>query len=289
MTQALRRAARRASIRTAKFAAALVGLTVLSVSSEAGANPKPLPFTYTFQTLPQGDYEIELYGDFTPVPAIATTGAETTYIRSMFQLEAEAGLTDHLELGLYLGFAPSPGDTLAGTSTVDDGFVAKQRLRGRFAEPGDWPIDLSLYGEVVEKQQEIEIEGKVNLLRRFGPVSIVANLSSELEFYFDGHRDYVLNPSIGAMYEVVPAFTSGLEYWTRVEFPDFSSVPEAERPVGDIPVEQVHFFGPTFLIQTKHLWWSNGLYFRMNDLGESLRPGDAYGRIYVRSIIGLSP
>jgi hypothetical protein len=268
----------------------LVGAALLAAATAASANPKPLPFTYTFQTLPEGDYEIEIYGDFTPVKALSSsTGDLATYLRSQYTLEVEAGLTDHLELGLYVGFAPSPGETLVSTPTSDDGFVAKQRLRGRFVEPGDWPIDVSLYGEVVEKQREIELEGKVNLLRRFGPISLVANLSSELEFYFDAHRDYVLNPSAGVIYEVVPAFTAGLEYWTKVEFADFSSVPEAERPAEEEEVEQTHYLGPTILVQTKHVWWSNGLYFRLSDITEPVDLGAEFGRVYVRSIIGISP
>ncbi len=271
------------------LACALALAVVGGSPSVAGANPKSLPFTYTFQTLAAGDYEIELYGDLTPVKALSTaTGAPEIYLRSAFQLEVEAGLTDHLELGLYAGFAPSPGDTLASTSTIDDGPVLKQRLRGRFAEVGDWPVDVSLYGEVVERQREIELEAKVNLERRLGLVSLVANLSTELELYFDGHRDYVLDPSAGVAVEAAPFFTTGVEYWTRIEFPDFSGVDAAERPrVTD--VSQVHYLGPTALIQTEHVWWTTGLYWRLSDVGEPLDVGADYGKVLVRTIIGISP
>jgi hypothetical protein len=269
--------------------AALLVAIVMLVPGVALANPKPLPFTYTFPTLAAGDYEIEVYGDLTPVKALSTaTGAPELYLRSAFQLEVETGLTDHLELGLYAGFAPSPGDALASTSTVSDGFVLKQRLRGRFAEVGDWPVDLSLYGEVVENQREIELEAKVNLERRLGPVSLVANLSQELELYFDGHRDFVLNPSAGITYEAAPFFTSGIEYWTRVEFPDFSGVAAAERPAS-AEVSQVHYLGPTVLFQTPHVWWTSGLYWRLSELGEPLGVGGDFGKVWVRTIIGISP
>lgn len=258
------------------------------VASTAVANPKPLPYTYPHATLPQGDLELEFYGDFTPVRATSTsTGDTETYNRFMFQTEFEYGITDHLELGLYVGFTPSAGESFNQTPTFADGGVLKQRLRGRFAETGEWPIDLSLYFEVVERQTEIELEGKINLQRAFGKLRLMANLSAELEFYFTGQRDYVLNPTAGITYEVLPVFHTGLEYWTRVELPDFSGVPEAERPV-DPPVQQAHFLGPAVLFNFGKLWWTTGAYWRMDMIGEPLTLGDAFGKFWLRTIVGLS-
>src|SRR5437899_12688694 len=75
-------------------AACAIGL----ISSVARANPRPLPFTYPYETLPEGAAELELYNDLNPLrvnadPADATAGRiwEPQY---RIQAEFEYGITD---------------------------------------------------------------------------------------------------------------------------------------------------------------------------------------------------
>src|SRR5450432_3001962 len=77
----------------------------LAATGTAHANPRPLPYTYIYETLPQGDAEIEQYADLTPLRVISPNGAPVWYLASQFQTEIEVGLTDRLELGLYLMMA----------------------------------------------------------------------------------------------------------------------------------------------------------------------------------------
>lgn len=262
-----------------RFAAWAAFAALSLAAAGARANPKPLPFTYPFKTLNQGDGEIELYGDVTPLRALSTTtGDEVTYARTGFQVELEYGLLDHLELGLYVKFSPSPGEAYQQTATLDNGGQLKQRLRGRFAEEGEWPIDLSLYFEVVEALDEIELEAKINLAKRLDRVHLMANLSGELELYFDGHRDYVLNPSAGFAFEATPMLQPGIEYWTHVEFADVEGQ--------ELSTQQAHYVGPTFLLQLEHLWWSTGFYFRVDNIGEQRVPGESFGRVWARTLVG---
>src|SRR6185369_3024480 len=95
----------------------------------------------------------------------------------------------------------------------------KQRLRYTFADPGTWPVDVGVYGEVVENEREIELETKLLLERRQGPVRIAANLSAEYELYFAGQREWVLNPSAGATYELSPRYHVGIDGFLRGEYP----------------------------------------------------------------------
>lgn len=261
---------------------AAAATALLLAAGSASANPKPLPFTYPYPTLPAGETEVEQYADFTPTRALsASTGKPATLGLFLFQTEFEHGITDRLELGLYIQLAPPVGEDYAGVATLSGGTALKQRLRLRLAEAGEWPVDVSLYGEIVEARAEIELEAKVNLERRFGRLRLMANLSVEHELYFDGRREWVLNPSGGATFEVLPSFHTGLEYWMHGEIPTDPATPAS------FALGPHHYVGPAVLFNFGRIWWSSGLYFRLNEPARTQEPGDAYGHLWLRTIIGL--
>ena len=71
--------------------------SALLATTQAAANPRPLPYTYPTESLTAGDFEIEQYVDVTPVPAVAVgTGAETRLLRNILITELEYGITDRL-------------------------------------------------------------------------------------------------------------------------------------------------------------------------------------------------
>jgi hypothetical protein len=248
----------------------------------ARANPRPLPFTYGYETLAEGEAEIEQYADFTPLKALsATTGAPAWYGATQFQTELEYGITDRLELGLYVTLAPKPGESFVGAASLTEGNGIKQRLRLRLAEEGEWPIDVALYGEVVENENEVELEAKVILQKRFGRLRLMTNLWAEREYYFANRRDWVINPTLGITYQVTAAIHPGLEYWMRAEFPDPAPSP---RPFN---VGPHHLAGPTMMVNFGKVWWSTGVYVRFDDFGRSLQPGDAFGPIWARTVVGV--
>jgi hypothetical protein len=255
---------------------------LLLAAFDSSANPKPLPFTYPYPTLPAGETEVEQYADFTPTRALsAATGKPATLGLFLFQTELEHGITDRLELGLYLQLAPPVGEDYASVATIGAGTALKQRLRLRLAEAGEWPVDVSLYGEIVEARSEIELEAKVNLERRIGRLRLMANLSAEHELYFDGRREWVLNPSAGATFQVTPSFHTGLEYWMNAELPIASAEPRT------FALGPHHYVGPAMLFNFGRIWWSSGLYFRLDEVARVQEPGDAYGHLWLRTIIGL--
>jgi hypothetical protein len=165
---------------------------------------------------------------------------------------------------------------------MPEGSGLKQRLRYRLADPGDWPMDVALYAELVENQREVELEAKVLLQRRLGPVAIRVNLWGEREFYFSGQRDWVLNPTAGVSWEIRPSIHLGLDSWMRVEFPDSAPDP---RPFALGPHVYV---GPALLLNPGPIWWSVAAYVRVTSLGRALQPGDAFGDVWIRSIVGIS-
>jgi hypothetical protein len=264
------------------FVGALVAALAAGAAT-AAANPRPLPFTYTTDTLPKGGVEIEQYVDLALLRAVSSTStAVEWYLPSAFQTEVEIGLADRLELGLYMTFVPDPGEQFASKALFPGtGNGLKQRLRYIFADPGALPVDLGVYAELVENEREIEIEGKLLLQRRFDRVRLAANVSGEYEFYFSGQREIVLNPSLGATYEVSPSFHLGIDSWLRGEYPQ--NPPPSKRTFGLGPQAYV---GPAVMMNFGKLWWAVGAYVRVTEFSHHLQIGEPYGPVYMRSMIG---
>jgi hypothetical protein len=261
----------------------LLPFAVAAGSRTARANPRALPFTYTTDTLSAGAVEIEQYVDLTPLRAISPASSRAQwYLPSAFQTEIEIGLADRLELGLYMTFVPDAGEQLASKALFPGtGNGLKQRLRYILADPGAWPIDLGVYGELVENEREIELEAKLLVQKRLGRLRIAANLSGELELYFSEQRELVVNPSLGATYEITPSVHLGLDSWLRGEYPQNPA--PATRSFGLGPQA---YLGPAAMVNFGKLWWALGAYVRVTHAGHDLQPGEPYGPIYVRSMIG---
>ncbi len=266
--------------------ACAVVLTVTTATMPSEANPRALPFTYTTDTLPAGGVEIEQFVDLVPLKAISPTstapGGVEWYLPSAFQTEIEIGLTDRLELGLYMTFVPDAGERYVNKALFPGtGNGLKQRLRYILADPEAWPIDVGVYGELVENEREIELEAKVLLQRRFDRVLVAASLSGEFELYYSKQREIVLNPSIGATFEVNPKLHLGVEAWVRGEYP--RNPRPATRVFGLGPQAYV---GPAVMYNFGKLWWAVGAYVRVTEMSHTLQPGEPYGPIYVRSMLG---
>ena len=170
---------------------------------------------------------------------------------------------------------------------LPEGNGSKQRVRYRLADPGAWPVDVAIYGELAENEREVEIEAKVILQRRIGRLRLITNLWAEREFYFDGTREWVLNPTLGGTYELSPRLHVGLEGWLRSEYPDDFTGP---RPFNLGP--QI-YLGPAFMLNFGRVWWTTGAYLRLNDFDRTVvapappAVGDAYGHVWVRTVVGI--
>ena len=254
-------------------------------AASAGATPHPLPFTYPYETLPAGALELEQYVDMVPMRVVREddTGSDAvTSVRYNLETEAEYALTDHIEAAWYFVFrqgatADTPAMRFMGV---------KQRVRFRFAESGDLPLDLGLYLEVAEFHNEFEFEEKLILQRRFGPLGLHANLWVEQEYYFqDEAWRYLYNPTIGAAYQVLPSFFVGLEYWARGRFG--ATETDATSGDGESSSGPHHYAGPTLMVQSEQGFASLGSYVRWDDLGQGAEPGDPWGKVWVRVLFGV--
>ncbi|MEA2696274.1 MAG: hypothetical protein QOI66_545, partial [Myxococcales bacterium] len=245
--------------RTTWTVAVFVGLACQALAAPAAANPRPLPFTYQSESLPEGAGEVEQFVDFVPIRALSAGGNPTWYNASQFQTEIEYGLTDRLELALYFTFVPNAGDRVVAAPALTEGNGSKQRVRYRLADPAAWPVDVALYGEVSENEREIELEAKIILQRRFGRLRLMTNLWAEREFYFDGTKEWVLNSTAGTTYEFSPRFHLGFEGWLRAEYPDGQVGGRAFNLGPHV------FVGPAFLLNFGRVWWATGAYLRVSN------------------------
>ena len=255
--------------------------------ASAVANPRPLPFSYPYETLPEQALELEQYVDLIPMRVVRElpdgTAEGVVSLRSQLQTELEYGLTDRLEVALYFTFRQ--GGSATAPQLRFQGL--KQRLRYRFKELGEWPVDVGLYLEVAELHDEIEVEEKILLSRRFGPVNVVANLWVEQEWYFQTDEiKHVYNPTLGVSYELSPRLSLGAEYWARGRF-DSDRGPTDMDGEADATTTAVHYAGPTLLLQSKKAWIAVGAYARLDQLGTGVAMGDPFGKLWVRTLLGI--
>lgn len=250
--------------------AAVLALAI--VAGDAAANPRPLPFSYPYETLPTGKIEVEQYVDLVPlrIPEEQPDGTmeDVTRLRAELQTELEMGLTDRLELGWYFVFAQGAED---GALSFDG---VKQRLRYRLGELGAWPVNVGLYFEAAEFRDELELEQKLLLSRRFGALNVVANLVLEQEYVWsEDEVELLYAPTFGVSYELLPQLMFGAEYWSK-------------GSIGDDAVSR-HYVGPTALVQSGEVFVSLGVYLRVDNLGDDIATGDAFGRVWVRALLGI--
>jgi hypothetical protein len=269
-------------------------LALVVMTSAAHANPRALPFTYTTDTLAPGQVEFEQTVDLVPLNGVTANGAPGAYLASQFLTEFEIGVAPRLELALYLTFVPTVGANVLepqSQAIMPEGNGSKQRIRYTLADPGLWPIDVGVYGELSENEHELEFEGKVLLQRRFGALRVAANLWAEYELYFarqaDGsiQRDVVINPTLGATYEITPKVSVGIDSWLRGEYPTNQDMAPATRPFALGPE---YYVGPALMMSFGKIWWTAAMYVRATDFDETPPVGSYFGRVWFRSMFGYN-
>jgi len=264
----------------------LAAALLLSTSVPAAATPRPLPFSYPHATLSEGETEIEEYVDLIPVRVAREDDDGTravTSLRAELQTEFEYGISDRLELGLYLAFRQGAS---AGTPALRFQGI-KQRLRYRFADEGEWPIDVGVYAEIAEFHNEFEFEEKILLSKRLGRVGLVTNLWVEQEYYFQLEEwKYVYNPTAAVTFEITPSAVVGLEYWAHGRFDDGSDGVTDDDVLVDVSGTR-HYLGPTLMLQGGGSFVALAPYFRLDSLGDRLEPGDPWGKVWFRLLIGI--
>jgi hypothetical protein len=273
-----------------RAASILFAGAVLAMAEDASATPRPLPYTYNYETLGEGELEVEQFVDLTPVRVLPANNSVPYFVlASQFQTEFEYGITNRLELGVYLTFAPNPpGAALDPNPILTEGNGVKERLRLRLFDEGVLPIDLGLYGELTENDHEFEIEAKILLQRRFGNLRIAANVVGEHEWYYASpQQDWIFDPSAGITYQVTPVFHPGIDSWMWIEHTNLYNY-SAPGPL-PLNLRPNVYVGPAILLDFGKFWWSTGAYLRVTNFDHTMVPGqDSFGAVWFRMMVGIS-
>ena len=182
---------------------AVAGLgMVLSVAPATQAHQRDYLVNQAYHTAKRGEVEVEFHNDMN----FPEADSDSSY-SSKHQVELEYGVTDHLQLAYY--------EVYTWDRTKDwerEEFKLEAKLR--FAQAGDWPLDVALYTEYKNpdgrrRVHSDELENKVILSKDLGRWNVVANVIFEKTINEHSHWDYEY--TAGMSYGLTPRVRLGLE------------------------------------------------------------------------------
>ncbi len=192
--------------------AGIVAITILA-SSQLRAAERRFTYSYETTTSPAGSWEYEQW---------FTWKGYDDKNRFEFRHELEYGITDSLQLGLYLSdwriTDPDDGDSETEWRT------AGAELIYSMTDPNkDW-LGSALYGEFLIGPEKFALEGKLLLQKNFGPLALVYNAVIEAEWEGESYEEEigVWENTIGLSYQFSPQFFLGFEGVHEVEFAEWS-------------------------------------------------------------------
>lgn len=188
--------------RWARFYFLVLGCFWLMGLPQAQAHMRDYLVSQDYYTAGRGEFEVELYNDFN----FAEADNSGSY-SSKHQFEAEYGITDHLQLAYYEVYKWNRED-----NWHRDAF--KIETKARFAEAGQWPVDVALYAEYEnpngrQKTEGDKLESKLILSRDFGSLNFIFNFITETDL--SRHDNWDVEYTAGASYAVSPRIRLGVE------------------------------------------------------------------------------
>ena len=173
---------------------------ILSFGGEAEA--RDYLVNQPYDTTKQGELEVALWNDMN----FAEADNDGSF-NSKHQIEFEYGVTDHLQLAYYEVYTWD-----RASDWERDAF--KLEAKARFAEAGQWPLDVALYTEYKNPDGHRDLrsdglENKVILSKTFGPWNVVGNFIFERQI--NTHSDWEFEYTAGASYGVTSRTRIGLE------------------------------------------------------------------------------
>lgn len=220
----------------------LAAATALAVST-ASATERRFTYTYETTTTPKGAVELENWATW-------KHGSEAFQKFDQFQFrhELEFGVTDHLQLGVYLFDWQYDGNDPEGHNArwQHSGFELIYNL----SNPNTDFLGSALYFEALVGEDSVELEGKLLLQKNFGPLTVAYNAVVEAEFageHFRDEQNGELAQSLGVSYDLSPHFSVGAEVLHEIVVPDWATTRGSNLFVG--PNASVRF-GRAFVTAT---------------------------------------
>jgi hypothetical protein len=242
----------------------LVGLAIVAVASVAHAGARPYAFTQGTDALSTNEIELENW--FT---ALNPGGHGASNVAWNWWLGPVAGITDHLEVGLFAIFDES-ALTTSGMS------MDSLRLQTTFMpfDKGDLPIDVRIRGELGVPMHYADgggsYTGWVSVIasKQLGPVDLTANVGvwaargkyAEMPGAYDTDNIGYFNYALGASYAVGNHLRVGGEAYGNERFSSMWTG---------------HYVGPALAYGAGRFWLSASYLFadnaqtaaRMNQVG----------------------
>ena len=175
---------------------------ILATSQQAEAHRRDYLVSQDYYTAKRGEVEVELHNDM----SFPEADNDDSY-NSKHQIEVEYGVTDHFQLAYYEVYTWDRSN-----DWERDELKIEAKLR--FAQAGDWPLDIALYTEYAnpDGHREVhsdELENKLIVSKDFGPWNLIGN------FVFgraiNHHSDWEYEYTVGVSYGITPQTRVGLE------------------------------------------------------------------------------
>lgn len=209
-------------------------------------------FTYSYEatTHPVGSVEYEQW-----VTWKTHKHDDPGFDRIEFRHELEFGITENLQLGLYLS-----DWRIQNGRSVDDGVEwrnAAVEFIYNLTDPVTEPIGSALYGEFKFGDELLELEAKIILQKNFGKWVFAWNGTIEAEWegeHFDEDNG-VFEQTLGASYQFSPSLLVGFEALHEIEYEDWSQW-------GDHAV----YLGPNMSYRAQDWWITVTPLFQVTDV-----------------------
>jgi hypothetical protein len=200
------------------------------LTSTAAADRRLFTYTYEYSTVPQGSTALQLWH----TEDRSTWEPDSAHSMEN-RFEIEHGLSDHWDAGLLSVFGQTASNS-PGLAPQPYSFKQiKLETRYRFADRGEWPVDVLAYGELIKWFGEgiYELEGRAVAARNFDSVTAAVNVFGVA--VFDPKPRGVFGYAGALSYELHPKFSLGAEAhgerndgaWSHAAGPAASLAPAA--------------------------------------------------------------
>lgn len=244
-------------------AACAAAAAVLALPGAARADSRRFAWNYESTAAPKGTREYEQW-----VTWRTDKASDPLYDRLEFRHELEFGLSDRVQLGVYLTdwrYTRTSG----GSDTQVRATAAE--VIWNLSDPQTSALGTALYGEVAIGAEKFALEAKLLLEKPLGPVVLVANTVLEAEWEDEDWAEDVgvFEQTLGLSWEASPSFMLGFEGLLEKEFPDWGEGSDA-----------VGWFGPSASLRLPAFWVTTAPLFQATDRDDE--PGLAW-----RTLVGV--
>lgn len=224
----------------------IAALSVLATIAFAG--DRKFTYSYSATTAPKGSVEFEQWITW---KADRSGGTKN---RFDFRHEVEIGLTDRLQLGLYLSDWSVTRESGTTKSVWNDAAV---EMIYNLSNPTTDLLGSAIYGEVKLGDEIFALEAKLLLQKNVGPWTFAYNAVVEAEWEGSGYDEQigVFEQTLGISYDLSPAFSLGVEATHELEYADWKGSADSAIYVGPVVAyrQKGFFIAGTVLFQASDI------------------------------------